>query len=96
MILSNVTRWYSFCFCTSSFFLRVGKGRHDPCVLPRAVPMVEAMVALTIVDALMQHKAQCELFAPGTDLSDENQSNTLSSSSEKLNPLGKRLHGYGV
>jgi chorismate synthase len=31
-----------------------GKGRHDPCVLPRAVPMVEAMVALTILDALMQ------------------------------------------
>lgn len=28
----------------------VGKGRHDPCVLPRAVPIVEAMAALTIVD----------------------------------------------
>lgn len=27
-----------------------GKGRHDPCVLPRAVPMVEAMVALTLAD----------------------------------------------
>jgi chorismate synthase len=39
-----------------------GKGRHDPCVLPRAVPMVEAMVALTLVDALMMQKAQCELF----------------------------------
>lgn len=39
-----------------------GKGRHDPCVLPRAVPMVEAMVAVTLVDALMQHHAQCELF----------------------------------
>ena len=26
-----------------------GKGRHDPCVLPRAVPMVEAMVAMVIV-----------------------------------------------
>jgi len=39
-----------------------GKGRHDPCVLPRAVPMVEAMVALTLVDALMLQKAQCELF----------------------------------
>ncbi|CAM9685610.1 unnamed protein product, partial [Heterosigma akashiwo] len=35
-----------------------GKGRHDPCVLPRAVPMVEAMVALTLADALMQHSAQ--------------------------------------
>jgi len=39
-----------------------GKGRHDPCVLPRAVPMVEAMVALTLVDALMMQQAQCELF----------------------------------
>ncbi len=26
------------------------KGRHDPCVLPRAVPIVEAMAALTLVD----------------------------------------------
>lgn len=39
-----------------------GKGRHDPCVLPRAVPMVESMVALVLVDALMQHHAQCNLF----------------------------------
>lgn len=39
-----------------------GKGRHDPCVLPRAVPMVEAMVALTLVDALMMQVAQCQLF----------------------------------
>jgi chorismate synthase len=39
-----------------------GKGRHDPCVLPRAVPMVEAMVALTLVDALMLQTAQCDLF----------------------------------
>ena len=26
------------------------RGRHDPCVLPRAVPIVEAMAALTILD----------------------------------------------
>ncbi|KND02763.1 chorismate synthase [Spizellomyces punctatus DAOM BR117] len=30
------------------------KGRHDPCVLPRAVPIVEAMSALVIMDALLQ------------------------------------------
>ncbi|GMH61278.1 hypothetical protein TrVE_jg1583 [Triparma verrucosa] len=36
-----------------------GKGRHDPCVLPRAVPMVESMVALCLVDALMSQNAQC-------------------------------------
>jgi chorismate synthase len=35
------------------------KGRHDPCVLPRAVPIVEAMVRLVLVDALMRHRAQC-------------------------------------
>ena len=28
----------------------VGKGRHDPCVLPRAVPIVEAMAALVVID----------------------------------------------
>ncbi len=38
-----------------------GKGRHDPCVLPRAVPMVEAMVALVLCDHLMRHNAQCNL-----------------------------------
>ena len=29
------------------------KGRHDPCVLPRAVPIVEAMASLCIMDALL-------------------------------------------
>lgn len=38
------------------------KGRHDPCVLPRAVPMVEAMVALTLCDHLLRHHGQCELL----------------------------------
>jgi chorismate synthase len=36
-----------------------GRGRHDPCVLPRAVPMVEAMTALVLVDHAMRHEAQC-------------------------------------
>jgi chorismate synthase len=36
-----------------------GRGRHDPCVLPRAVPMVEAMTALVLVDHGLRHKAQC-------------------------------------
>ncbi len=38
------------------------RGRHDPCVVPRAVPMVEAMAALVLVDALLQQQAQCSLF----------------------------------
>lgn len=36
-----------------------GRGRHDPCVLPRAVPMVEAMTALVLLDHALRHKAQC-------------------------------------
>jgi chorismate synthase len=35
------------------------KGRHDPCVLPRAVPMVEAMAALVLCDHLLRQRAQC-------------------------------------
>ncbi len=34
------------------------KGRHDPCVLPRAVPIVEAMAALTILDYYLLSQAQ--------------------------------------
>jgi chorismate synthase len=34
-----------------------GRGRHDPCVLPRAVPMVEAMVALVLVDHALRQRA---------------------------------------
>lgn len=33
-----------------------GKGRHDPCVLPRAVPIVEAMAAMVIVDHLLLNR----------------------------------------
>ena len=35
------------------------RGRHDPCVLPRAVPMVEAMTALVLVDHALRQNAQC-------------------------------------
>jgi chorismate synthase len=34
-----------------------GKGRHDPCVVPRAVPIVEAMAALVILDYFLIQKA---------------------------------------
>ncbi len=37
------------------------RGRHDPCVLPRAVPMVEAMAALVLVDHALR---QCALTGP--------------------------------
>jgi len=32
-----------------------GKGRHDPCVVPRAVPIVEAMAALVIADFYLRN-----------------------------------------
>lgn len=34
-----------------------GRGRHDPCVLPRAVPIIEACVALVLVDAALRQEA---------------------------------------
>ncbi|ACB53548.1 chorismate synthase [Crocosphaera subtropica ATCC 51142] len=38
------------------------KGRHDPCVLSRAVPMVEAMVALVLCDHLLRWQGQCQVL----------------------------------
>lgn len=38
------------------------RGRHDPCVLPRAVPIVEAMTALVLVDHWLRQAAQCRTF----------------------------------
>ena len=35
---------------------------HDPCVLPRAVPMVDAMVALVLADHLLLNQAHCGLI----------------------------------
>jgi len=35
-----------------------GRGRHDPCVLPRAVPIVEAMAALVLADHSLRHRAR--------------------------------------
>jgi len=35
------------------------KGRHDPCVLPRAVPIVEAMSWIVLADAWLMHNNSC-------------------------------------
>jgi len=35
------------------------KGRHDPCVAIRGVPVAEAMLAVTLADHLLRHRAQC-------------------------------------
>ena len=42
--------------------LMKAKGRHDPCVLPRAVPMVDSMVALVLADHLLLNHAQCGIM----------------------------------
>ncbi|MEB3356984.1 MAG: chorismate synthase [Synechococcales bacterium] len=44
------------------------KGRHDPCVLPRAVPMVEAMMALVLCDHLLRHHGQCRVLPEDREL----------------------------
>jgi chorismate synthase len=51
-------------------------------VLPRAVPIVEAMVALTLTDALLVHIAQSRIF-----LEQQGQLNCA---------LGKKLSGLGI
>lgn len=40
------------------------RGRHDPCVGIRAVPVAEAMLALVLMDHTLRHLAQCGQFAP--------------------------------
>ena len=39
-----------------------GRGRHDACVLPRAVPIVEAMAVLVLCDHLLRQRTQCGGF----------------------------------
>jgi len=41
------------------------KGRHDPCVLPRAVPMVEAMACLVLADHYLRQRGQCGMGGGG-------------------------------
>jgi chorismate synthase len=41
----------------------LAKGRHDPCVLPRAVPVVEAMTALVLAEHFMRDAAQNKIFS---------------------------------
>ena len=47
------------------------RGRHDPCVVPRAVPIVEAMAALVVMDELLiqnARKSTASLLPPVTTL----------------------------
>ena len=76
------------------------KGRHDPCVVPRAVPIVEAMAALVLIDALMAQNAResarsllpplkSTLPAPGAATHQRKQSLTH----QRQGSAGKALNG---
>lgn len=43
--------------CHGNEILLKARGRHDPCVVPRAVPIVEAMAAIVILDAVLLNRA---------------------------------------
>lgn len=45
--------------------LLAGRGRHDPCVVPRAVPIVEAMIAIVLADHALRQRGQVGRFANG-------------------------------
>ena len=58
------------------------KGRHDPCVIPRAVPIVEAMAAIVVMDALLAQTARQSARAllpvqPGMTIPVSEQANNL-------------------
>jgi chorismate synthase len=46
----------------------VTTGRHDPCVGLRAVPIVEAMLLLVLMDHVLRHRAQCADVASHTPI----------------------------
>lgn len=47
------------------------RGRHDPCLLPRFVPMAEAMMAVTLVDHWLRHRARAGVFEGGVEVEGE-------------------------
>ena len=55
-IFQNVPIKVRFLFTNNNVVEMKGKGRHDPCVVPRAVPIVEAMAALVLVDFYLINK----------------------------------------
>ncbi len=82
--LSHICSPISPCHCSSGILQKTvtregqevdlrARGRHDPCVVPRAVPMVDAMVALVLADQLLQHYAQCELLTRDGAVSPDKQ-----------------------
>ena len=73
-----------------------GNGRHDPFVLPRAAPMVEAMVALVLVDAQQQQKEQNGLLTCRGTFGQANPSAApAATAAPAASKLGEKLSGYG-
>jgi len=58
-----------------------GRGRHDPCVLPRAVPIIEAMAALVLADHALRHAAVTSLAGPPVPLPEREPSPALRAAS---------------
>ncbi|HEY4282080.1 MAG TPA: chorismate synthase [Chthoniobacterales bacterium] len=56
------------------------RGRHDPCVLPRAVPMVEAMCALVLADHVLRQQANSIGMKSGTSVSGRSSRRRVSDS----------------
>jgi chorismate synthase len=53
------------------------RGRHDPCLLPRFVPMGEAMMALVLADHWLRWRAQCGMSGPRSDLAAASGGDTM-------------------
>ena len=43
------------------------KGRHDPCVVPRAIPIVESMAALVLLDLLYSQVSKTNYYSSSSD-----------------------------
>jgi chorismate synthase len=54
--VSTIAKAQQTITATNENTLLEATGRHDPCVLPRAVPIVEAMAALVVIDHLLRNK----------------------------------------
>jgi len=54
--VSTISKEQQTLTVTGESVLLKAAGRHDPCVLPRAVPIVDAMSALVVMDHYLRHK----------------------------------------
>ena len=69
------------------------KGRHDPCVIPRAIPIVEGMAAIAVLDAVLAQESRLSMRArlPVLDRTIPLRPVELSNSSEQSNANGDKV-----